>query len=82
MLFRKKDSVTRESIQYNNGFVVKIHLATIYNGMLSQTERKSGSLKGRQLIYRYSKNTIKIKGEGHSKKRIFFVITNKKFILS
>ena len=28
------------------------------------------------------KPTVCFKGEGHSKERIFFVITNKKFILS
>ena len=29
--------------------------------MLSQTEPKSGSVKARQLIYRYSTNTIKLR---------------------
>ena len=31
------------------------------NGVLSQTEPKSGSVKARQLIYRYSTNTIKLR---------------------
>ena len=38
------------------------------NGVLSQTEPKSGSVKARQLIYRYSTNTIKLRVKKKKKK--------------
>ena len=34
------------------------------------------------IVMRIEQSEVYVKGEGHSKKRIFFVITNKKFILS
>ena len=37
------------------------------NGVLSQTEPKSGSVKARQLIYIYSTNTIKLRVEKKKK---------------
>ena len=39
--------------------------------MIAMCQKNLGTIKGRGF-----------KGEGHSKNRIFFVITNKKFILS
>ena len=48
-------------IQYN---IIRVYCENTlsYNkGVLSQTGPKSGSVKTRQLIYRYSKNTIKLR---------------------
>ena len=45
------------TIQYNREFIVKIHLATA-KACFHRRYRKSGSVKARQLIYRYSTNKI------------------------
>ena len=47
------------TIQYNTIRVYCENTLSYNNGVLSQTEPKSGSVKARQLIYRYSTNTIK-----------------------
>ena len=48
-------------IQYNTIRVYCVNTLSDNNGALSQTEPKSGSVKVRQLIYRYSTNTIKLR---------------------
>ena len=50
-------STTWNTIQYNREFIVKIHLATA-KACFHRRYRKSGSVKARQLIYRYSTNKI------------------------
>ena len=57
-LFRSDSSNT---IQYNTIRVYCENTLSYNNGVLSQTEPKSGSVKARQLIYRYSTNTIKLR---------------------
>ena len=47
--------------QYNTIRVYCENTLSYNNGVLSQTEPKSGSVKARQLIYRYSTNTIKLR---------------------
>ena len=49
------------TIQYNTIRVYCENTLSYNNGVLSQTEPKSGSVKARQLIYRYSTNTIKLR---------------------
>ena len=57
------------TIQYNTIRVYCENTLSYNNGVLSQTEPKSGSVKARQLIYRYSTNTIKkIKNKKFKKK--------------
>ena len=46
------------TIQYNTIRVYCENTLSYNNGVLSHTEPKSGSEKARQLIYRYSTNTI------------------------
>ena len=48
------------TIQYNTIRVYCENTLSYNNGVLSQTEPKSGSEKARQLIYRYPTNTIKL----------------------
>ena len=48
------------------------------NGVLSQTEPKSGSVKARQLIYRYSTNTIKLRVKKKKKKTRYGIFYNLK----
>ena len=48
-------------IQHNTTRVYCENTLSYNNGVLSQTEPKSGSVKARQLIYRYSTNTIKLR---------------------
>ena len=48
-------------LQYNTIRVYCENTLSYNNGVLSQTEPKSGSVKARQLIYRYSTNTIKLR---------------------
>ena len=49
-------------VQYNNTIRVYCGDTLSYNnGVPPQTEPKSGSVKARQLIYRYSIDTIKLK---------------------
>ena len=47
--------------QYNTIRVYCENTLSYNNGVLSQTEPKSGSVKARQLIYRYSTNTIELR---------------------
>ena len=49
------------TIQYNTIRVYCENTLSYNNGVLSHTEPKSGSVKARQLIYRYSTNTIKLR---------------------
>ena len=49
------------TIQYNTIRVYCENTLSYNNGVLSQTEPKSGSVKARQLIYRYSTNAIKLR---------------------
>ena len=49
------------TIQYNTIRVYCENTLSYNNGVLSQTEPKSGSVKARQLIYRYSTNTKKLR---------------------
>ena len=53
---RSRSKVQTQSIRVNCE-----HTLSYNNGVLSQTEPKSGSVKARQLIYRYSTNTIKLR---------------------
>ena len=48
-------------MQYNTIKVYCENTLSYNNGVLSQTGPKSGSVKARQLIYRYSTNTKKSK---------------------
>ena len=56
--------------QYNTIRVYCENTLSYNNGVLSQTEPKSGSVKARQLIYRYSTNTIKLKVKKKKKKKL------------
>ena len=59
---RMQDYVRQyNTIQYNTIRVYCENTLSYNNGVLSQTEPKSGSVKARQLIYRYSTNTIKLR---------------------
>ena len=49
------------TIRYNTIRVYCENTLSYNNGVLSHTEPKSGSVKARQLIYRYSTNTIKLR---------------------
>ena len=49
------------TIQYHAIRVYCENTLSYNKGELSQTEPKSGSVKARQLIYRYSTNTIKLR---------------------
>ena len=49
------------TIQYNTIRVYCENTLSYNNGALSLTGPKSGSVKARQLIYRHSTNTIKLK---------------------
>ena len=55
------------TIQYNTIRVYCENTLSYNNGVLSQTEPKSGSVKARQLIYIYSTNTIKLRVEKKKK---------------
>ena len=59
MVFQNKEN--KRTIQYNTIRVYCENTLSYNNGVLSQRERKSGSVKARQLIYRYSTNTIKLR---------------------
>ena len=48
-------------LQYNTIRVYCENTLSYNNGVLTHTEPKSGSVKARQLIYRYSTNTIKLR---------------------
>ena len=48
-------------IQYDTIRVYCENTLSYNNGVLSQKEPKSGSVNARQLIYRYSTNTIKLR---------------------
>ena len=54
-------SMGYNTIQYNTIRVYCGDTLSYNNGVPSHTEPKSGSVKARQLIYRYSTNTIKLK---------------------
>ena len=54
-------TIQYNTIQYNTIRVYCENTLSYNNGVLSQTEPKSGSVKARQLIYRYSTNTIKLR---------------------
>ena len=54
--------------QYNTIRVYCENTLSYNNGVLSQTEPKSGSVKARQLIYRYSTNTTKLRVKKKKKK--------------
>ena len=56
--------------QYNTIRVYCENTLSYNNGVLSQTEPKSGSVKARQLIYRYSTNTIKLRVKKKNKKKL------------
>ena len=56
--------------QYNTIRVYCENTLSYNNGVLSQTEPKSGSVKARQLIYRYSTNTIKLRVKKKKKKKL------------
>jgi len=63
-------------LSYNGETHLHLPKATLqFNASCSEEEEEDPS----SLLKRPCTN---LKGEGHSKKRIFFVITNKKFILS
>ena len=49
------------TIQYNTIRVYCENTLSYNNGVLTHTEPKSGSVKARQLIYRYSTNTTKLR---------------------
>ena len=49
------------TIQYNTIRDYCENTLSYNNGVLTQTGPKSGSVKARQLIYRYSTNTIKLR---------------------
>ena len=51
----------QNTIQYHTIRVYCENTISYNNGVLSQTEPKSGSVKVRRLIYRYSTNTIKLR---------------------
>ena len=55
------NTVNVKLIQYNTIRVYCENTLSYNNGVLSHTEPKSGSVKARQLIYRYSTNTIKLR---------------------
>ena len=57
------------STQYNTIRVYCENTLSYNDGVLSQTEPKSGSVKARQLIYRYSTNTIKLRVKKKKKKK-------------
>ena len=51
------NTIQYNTIQYNTIRVYCENTLSYNNGVLSQTEPKSGSVKARQLIYWYSTNT-------------------------
>ena len=61
----KYNTIQYNTIQYNAIRVYCENTLSYINGVLLQTEPKSGSVKARQLIYRYSTNT-----HTHGKKKI------------
>ena len=61
------DDSLAPTIQYNTIRVYCENTLSYNNGVLSQTEPKSGSVKARQLIYIYSTNTIKLRVEKKKK---------------
>ena len=63
------DDSLAPTIQYNTIRVYCENTLSYNNGVLSQTEPKSGSVKARQLIYIYSTNTIKLRVEKKKKTR-------------
>ena len=56
-------------LQYNTIRVYCEDTLSYYNGVLSQTEPKSGSVKARQLTYRYSTNTMKLRVKKKNKQK-------------
>ena len=60
------------TIQYNTIRVYCENTLSYNNGVLSQTEPKSGSVKARQLIYRYSTNTIELTVKKITRYGIFY----------
>ena len=55
------NTIQYNTIQYNTIRVHCENTLSYNNGVLSQTGPKSGSVKARQLIYRFSTNTIKLR---------------------
>ena len=62
-------SIQYNTIQYNTIRVYCENTLSYNNGVLSQTEPKSGSVKACQLIYRYSTDTIKLRVKKKKKQK-------------